>query len=121
LVVEGDWYHQSGAEGVRVLLDGGKSFSAIFAQSDRIAMGAVYALRQAGLHVPRDMSIVGFDDIPEAAYFDPPLTTIRQSSYDMGVVATRVLIDAIESLKVMQGDIVLDVQFVSRASVMPKK
>jgi LacI family transcriptional regulator len=120
LVVAGDWYHESGAEAARILLDRGKPFSAIFAQSDRMAMGAIYALRQAGLHTPQEISIVGFDDIPEAVYFDPPLTTVRQSSYEMGVLATRMLINAVEGSTANQGDVLLEVELVPRVSVAPK-
>ncbi len=86
-----------------------------------MAMGAAYALRQTGRHVPHDISIVGFDDIPEVAYFDPPLTTIRQSSYDMGVLATQMLINAIEDSNALQEDVLLDVQLVSRMSVARNK
>ena len=61
---------------MRALLDR-TTFDAVFVGSDVVALGAIGALREAGIRVPHDCSVVGFDDIPLAAYFDPPLTTIR--------------------------------------------
>jgi DNA-binding LacI/PurR family transcriptional regulator len=52
--------------------------------NDQMAMGAIHALRERGLRVPQDISVAGFDDIPEAAYFGPPLTTIRQDFAKLG-------------------------------------
>ncbi len=60
------------------MLDQKVSFSAIFAQNDRMAIGAIRALREAGITVPDAVSVIGFDDMPLASYFDPPLTTISQ-------------------------------------------
>jgi LacI family repressor for deo operon, udp, cdd, tsx, nupC, and nupG len=61
-----------------------------------MAVGAIRALRDAGLHVPEDVSVVGFDDMPLASYFDPPLTTIRQDIFSIGREAARQLIWQIE-------------------------
>jgi LacI family transcriptional regulator len=68
---------------------------AVFAASDVIALGAIGALREAGLRVPYDVSVVGFDDIPLAAYFDPPLTSVRVPAYELGLAAGRALLDRI--------------------------
>jgi DNA-binding LacI/PurR family transcriptional regulator len=62
-----------------------------------MALGALRALHEAGRRIPQDMSVVGFDDIPEAPYFIPPLTTIRQDFDEMGRSGLRLLLDAIES------------------------
>ena len=70
-------------------------FGAAFVASDVVALGAIGALRAAGLQVPDDVSIVGFDDIPLAAYFDPPLTTVRLPAFELGQAAGRALLDRI--------------------------
>ena len=69
------------------------SFDAVFVASDVVALGAIGALREAGLHVPADVSVVGFDDIPLAAYFDPPLTTVRLPAFELGQAAGRALVE----------------------------
>jgi DNA-binding LacI/PurR family transcriptional regulator len=68
---------------------------AIFVASDVVAIGAIAGLRDAGLSVPRDISVVGFDAIPLAAYLDPPLTTIRLPAYDLGLAAGRAILERI--------------------------
>ena len=69
-----------GYNAVRRLLDNGDAFDAIFASTDLIAIGAMRALQEAGLHVPDDVSVVGFDDMPLAEYVTPALTTVRQNA-----------------------------------------
>ena len=95
LVVGGDWSATSGYEAVGHLLQAGADFTAIFAQNDRMAVGAVRALREAGRRVPDDASVIGFDDIPLASYFDPPLTTMRQDMPGIGRQAAGLLIHAL--------------------------
>ncbi|CAD5991300.1 LacI family transcriptional regulator [Agreia sp. COWG] len=79
----GDWTaefgHFAGRELLRV-----RDFTAIFAANDQMALGLMHAIRDAGLDVPGDISIVGFDDIPDAAHFWPPLTTVRQDFVEIG-------------------------------------
>ncbi len=99
----GDWTADSGYEIGRALVgdirreDGGATlpFSAVFSSNDQMALGLIHAFREAGLDVPRDVSIVGFDDIPESAHFWPPLTTVRQDFSELGKRCVSVLIDAI--------------------------
>jgi DNA-binding LacI/PurR family transcriptional regulator len=81
--VLGDWtpgfgYH-AGRELART-----RDFTAVFSSNDQMALGLIHAFRNAGLEVPGDVSIVGFDDIPEAAHFWPPLTTVRQDFQELG-------------------------------------
>ncbi len=95
-VAQGDWSASSGYEAVKSWLAQGLPFTAIFAQNDRMAIGAIRALHEQGLRVPEDVSIVGFDDMPLAAYFDPPLTTIRQDMQAIGREAARLLLQAFE-------------------------
>lgn len=78
---------EPGHQATRTLLSRGKPFTAVFSFNDVSAIGAIAALHEAGLHVPRDVSVVGFDDIPAAATIRPGLTTVRQPLYDMGSAA----------------------------------
>lgn len=81
--LQGDWSAASGYEcGRRIVETGG--FTAAHAANDLMALGLMLALNEAGLRVPEDFSVVGFDDIPEAAYFVPPLTTVRQDFAELG-------------------------------------
>ena len=70
-------------------------FTAVFAANDHMALGLIHAFRAAGLDVPRDISVVGFDDIPESAHFWPPLTTVRQDFGSLGGRCVAMLLDAI--------------------------
>lgn len=88
---EGDYSEASGAEAARRLLDGGRP-DAIFVASDLMARGAMTALRAAGVRVPEDIAVVGFDDSSVAVTTDPPLTTMRQPMYAQGEAMARVLL-----------------------------
>lgn len=87
LIVEGDWSAPSGSKGLLTLCARDAEIDAIFVSNDQMAMGAMQACRKLGKSIPEDLGIVGFDDIPEAAYFCPPLTTIRQEPKDLGARA----------------------------------
>jgi DNA-binding LacI/PurR family transcriptional regulator len=88
---EGDYSESSGAEAARRLLDGGRP-DAIFVASDLMARGALTALRSAGVRVPEDIALVGFDDSSVALATDPQLTTMRQPMYAQGEAMARVLL-----------------------------
>ncbi|MFJ6533692.1 LacI family DNA-binding transcriptional regulator [Microbacterium sp. NPDC091662] len=88
---EGDYSEASGAEAARRLLDGGRP-DAIFVASDLMARGALTALRSAGVRVPEDIALVGFDDSSVAVTTDPQLTTMRQPMYAQGEAMARVLL-----------------------------
>jgi LacI family transcriptional regulator len=94
LVAEACFDAQSGHTAMQRLLSQA-TFDAVFVASDVVALGAIGALREAGRSVPTDVSVVGFDDIPLAAYFDPPLTTVRLPAYELGQAAGRALLDRI--------------------------
>ncbi|AMB59557.1 LacI family DNA-binding transcriptional regulator [Microterricola viridarii] len=79
----GDWTADFGYYAGRELLSV-RDFTAIFSSNDQMALGLMHAVRDAGLDVPGDVSIVGFDDIPEAAHYAPPLTTVRQDFSELG-------------------------------------
>ena len=95
LLAEGDFDAASGHRAMAELLSRGHDFSAIFVASDTVAVGAIAALRQAGRDVPGDVSVVGFDDVPLAAYFDPPLTTIHLPAFELGATAGQVLVERV--------------------------
>lgn len=93
----GDWSARSGYEhGKRLAED--PDITALFVANDAMAMGLLRALREAGRHVPTDISVIGFDDIPEAPYFCPPLTTVRQNFTEVGRSAFQLLIDQINGI-----------------------
>jgi LacI family transcriptional regulator len=81
-----------GYEATKKLLAARKKFTALFAFNDISAMGAIRACREAGLRVPDDVSVVGFDDIESAAYQNPALTTVRQPLHEMGRIAAETLL-----------------------------
>lgn len=84
-VYRGDWSSASGYDaGARILDDGVPS--AVFSANDQMALGVLRAFAEAGLDVPGDVSVAGFDDVPDAAYYTPALTTVRQ---DFGALAAR--------------------------------
>ena len=95
-VVTGDWSPRAGYEGCRRILEEDPATTALFVANDQMAMGALRALAETGKDVPGDVSVVGFDDIPEATYSQPPLTTIRQDFGALGREAVRLLVGAIE-------------------------
>jgi DNA-binding LacI/PurR family transcriptional regulator len=92
----GDWSPRSGYElGRQLARDGGAG--AIFVANDQMALGALRALHEAGYEIPRQVSVVGFDDIPEAQYFTPPLTTVRQDFGEIGRSSLRLMLEMMES------------------------
>jgi LacI family transcriptional regulator len=94
-------------------------FTALFAYNDISAIGAIWALREAGLRIPEDVSVVGFDDIPGAAFSNPALTTVRQPLIRMGQIAAQTLVDQIEGQGNYQPEIAVEAEFVVRASTGP--
>ena len=89
------WEPADGQAAMARLLMRGASFTALFTYSDMIGIGAIKELRTRGLRVPQDVSVVGYDDVPVAAYVDPPLTTIRQPMREVGEHAASLVLDAI--------------------------
>jgi LacI family transcriptional regulator len=96
LIEEGDFSPETGRVCARRLLSFPDPPTAIFAANDQSAIGAIDAAHELGLRVPEDLSIVGFDNIPEAAYANPALTTVDQFIHQMGHVATEMLIGLIQ-------------------------
>jgi LacI family transcriptional regulator len=94
-------------------------FTALFAYNDISAIGSIWAFREAGLRVPEDISIVGFDDIPGAAYANPGLTTVRQPLLKMGQIAAQTVVDLIEGRGEYVPEIAIEPEFVARQSTGP--
>ncbi|NAZ76216.1 substrate-binding domain-containing protein [Kineococcus sp. T13] len=101
--LRGDWSAASGYAAGRRLVDLGAS--AVFVGNDHMAIGVLRALAEAGLSVPGDVSVVGFDDVPEAAYLSPPLTTVRQDFTEIGRRCVRVLLGRLHDHVVEPGEV----------------
>jgi len=121
LVVPGDFHPESGFAGCEKLLDLPEPPTAVFAASDQMALGAIEALRRRGLRVPQDMSVVGFDDLPEVRWSAPPLTTIRQPLADMGKLAVRTVLKLTRNEHPDTPRVELGTDLVVRASTAPPK
>ena len=87
---------EGGHRALQMMLAGSAQPTAVFAANDLIAIGMLQQLRQIGTHVPGDLSIVGFNDIPLAGLLEPALTTVRVPQLDMGVAGANLLIDRLE-------------------------
>jgi DNA-binding LacI/PurR family transcriptional regulator len=94
-VLTGDWSPRSGYQIGQRLADE-EGVTAVFVANDQMALGLLRALHERGHRIPEAMSVVGFDDIPEAQYFTPPLTTVRQGFGEMGRSALRMLLDVMQ-------------------------
>ena len=116
-LLEGDWSPKSGYEAA-LRLDRTEA-TAIVVANDHMAMGAIRALTEKGLHIPDDMSVVGFDDVPEAAYQMVPLTTVRQNFSSVAERSVRELIHLIEGHAAETTSIHLPTELIVRASSAP--
>ena len=94
--LSGDWTARSGYQAGQVLARV-PEVTAIFAANDQMALGVLLALHEHNRRVPEDVSVVGFDNIPDSAYFMPPLTTVRQDFDQVGRTSLRLLLDQINS------------------------
>lgn len=116
LIRYADFDPKSGYDQMTLLLAGERKFTAIFVASDNVAMGACAALRETGIRIPEDVSVIGFDDIPWAEYFDPPLTTIRLDAQELARRACFVLTDLLEGKEVQQKRQILETELIIRKS-----
>lgn len=99
------------------LLKSGASFSALFCANDKTAVGAIKALREQGIRVPADCSVIGFDDIELAEHLDPPLTTVRVDREALGAAAVKVLLTQVGELDSPRATSLLRVELIKRLSV----
>ncbi len=117
LEIEHSEDHQSGYEAMRQLLSLSTPPTAVFTHNDVLALGAMHATREAGLSIPKDISVVGYDDISSAAYFSPPLTTVRLAKHELGREAGRIVLEHIKSNNASTFQkVALPVELVIRAS-----
>ncbi|MEZ0090260.1 LacI family DNA-binding transcriptional regulator [Streptacidiphilus sp. EB129] len=116
LVATGDFSEESGSQAMARLLDARPDLDAVFAASDLMAAGAMRALRQAGRRIPEDVAVVGFDDSVVARHTDPPMTTVRQPSEEMGRTMARLLLERIADPDSPRRRAVLPTELVPRAS-----
>jgi len=110
-----------GYDFARQLLAQTRDFTALFAYNDVAAIGAIRALQEAGINVPDDVSIMGFDDIREAGFYTPSLTTVRQPLGQMGETAAQTLIDRVENNAEFQPQILVEPLLVVRESTSKVK
>ncbi|SEC45448.1 transcriptional regulator, LacI family [Streptomyces sp. 2131.1] len=116
LVVLGDFTEVSGRRAVEELLSSGTEFDSVFAHNDITAAGVLRALRAAGKSVPGDIAVVGFDDIPMSEHTEPPLTTVRQPTRQMGETAARMLLAHLGGTPAPDTPVVLPTELVVRHS-----
>jgi len=121
LVRSGDFRLKAGYEQGKVLLNMSERPTAIFAGNDLSALGVLRAAREAGLHVPEDLSVVGFDDIPLSEWSTPSLTTVRQPMIEMAAVAVRILLESAETGRSLQRRVELAADLIVRESTAPPR
>lgn len=118
---EGDWSAASGYRVMQDIVEQGSDFTAVFAANDQMALGAMRALREHGLRIPEDVSVVGFDDVPESAYYEPPLTTIYQDFALLGERSIGYLVERITDAEVPIERRMITPHLVKRLSTAPPR
>ena len=116
LIKEGNYTPASGFEAMKQLLQVTPRLTAVFVASDVVAMGAMLAIKEAGLRIPKDIALVGFDDIPLAEYYDPPLTTIRLPAFGLGWAGGERLIRIIQGEGLNDASLLLESKLITRQS-----
>jgi DNA-binding LacI/PurR family transcriptional regulator len=96
--VAGNWSSSSGESAYKILLDQYPEMDAVFAANDQMALAILNTAQQAGMRIPQDLAVIGFDDLAEAAYFNPPLTTVRQDLHQLGWLAVQKLLEKVEMM-----------------------
>jgi LacI family transcriptional regulator len=109
---------KSGYEGIQKFLKQNKKLKGVVCASDDIAMGAINSLRDNGLKIPEDVSVIGFNDNFAASIFYPKITTVSQPTYDMGSVAMRMLIKLLNKKELEEPHYVLEHQLIERESTI---
>jgi DNA-binding LacI/PurR family transcriptional regulator len=116
LIAHGDFSEESGERAMAELLEREPAIDAVFCASDLMAAGAMRVLRRAGRVIPADVAVVGFDDSPLARHTDPPMTTVRQPSEEMGRAMARLLLEEISAPSRSHRQIILSTDLVVRDS-----
>ncbi len=121
LVLEKGYTYSDGKEAMARLLMLPSPPSAVFCGNDILAIGAMVFAKEKGLHIPGDLSVVGFDDMEISAYYDPPLTTMAVPAYEMGRLAAKILIENIQGEGKTPQQYILDTNLIVRGSTGKKK
>jgi DNA-binding LacI/PurR family transcriptional regulator len=116
LELSGDFDQAAAREAVERFMNAGGTFDAVFAASDAMALGALAAIRRAGLRVPEDVAVVGYDDSALALSADPPLSSVRQPIEEMGREMARALLGQLSSKRQVARSVVLATELVVRGS-----
>ncbi|MCF6744870.1 LacI family transcriptional regulator [Blastococcus sp. KM273128] len=119
LVVDGDFGYASGARAADRLLALADRPTAVFAANDQMALGVYEGIRRRGMRVPEDVSVVGFDDLPEARWSSPPLTTVHQPLAEMGALAARTVLRMVDGEAIESPRLELATRLVVRDSTSP--
>ncbi len=115
-IARGDFTFAAGSHALEQLMALPKPPTAVFCHSDIMALGALSHAKRRGLQVPRDLSIIGFDNISLAEFCDPPLTTVSQPRFDIGREAMLLLLDQLQGHNVSSGSRLLDCELIIRGS-----
>ncbi|WP_437888656.1 DNA-binding transcriptional regulator CytR [Phytobacter sp. V91] len=115
-IARGDFTFAAGSNALEQLLNLPKPPTAVFCHSDIMALGAISYAKRRGLQIPRDLSIIGFDNISLAEFSDPPLTTVSQPRYDIGRESMLLLLDQLQGHNVSSGSRLLDCELIVRGS-----
>jgi LacI family transcriptional regulator len=116
LVYEGNYGYKSGYKNMEDILSSGKIPTAVFCASDLMAVGASKAILEAGLKIPEDVSVMGFDGVEAAEFFYPSISTIRQPRYEMGAVAMRLLTKFMNKEAVEEKNMVVSYRLIENKS-----
>jgi len=116
LVAKGDWTREGGYQAMCDLLNREKVPTAVFAANTQMTVGAVKAIKEKGLQIPKDIAIVGFGDTQFASYIEPPLTIVKEPTYEEGVMAAEMLIKLINGEEVKQPQVMLPTKLIIRES-----
>jgi LacI family transcriptional regulator len=116
LFAEGDFTGESGYQAMKRIFASGIAPTALFAGNDTLAIGAMTAIREAGLSIPEDFAVVGYDDIPSAAFAYPPLTTIRSHPFEQGKMVGEAIIALVDGKKIGKNQSALPLELTIRKS-----
>lgn len=119
LLFDGDFSLQSGYRAAEKMLSDNEPPTAVFCENDEMAIGAVQRIKKAGLSVPEDISVAGFDNISFSAFCDPPLTTIAQPAEEFGRTAVNLLIDVLNGKTQKALKVILPFELITRDSTGP--
>jgi DNA-binding LacI/PurR family transcriptional regulator len=117
--VEGEWSAEGGYAAARQLLDSRAHFTAVVAANDQIALGLVEAFSERGIQVPQDISVIGFDNMPESKFFRPPLTTVHHDFDLLGATSLQYVTEAIANPKIPRRHHKIVPELVIRESARP--